>query len=50
MGRIPRGRVLSNGLMIRRGYTFELCLDEIIIYDNFQKFEQKKKAGQTAQP
>jgi len=22
----------------------------IIIYDNFQKFEQKKKAGQTAQP
>ncbi len=35
MGRIPRGRVLSNGLMIRRGYTFELCLDEIIIYGNY---------------
>ena len=50
MGRIPRERVLSNGLMIRRGYTFELCMDEIIIYGNFQKFGQKKKAGHIAQP
>ena len=29
MGRIPRESVLSNGLMIRQGYTFELCMDEI---------------------
>lgn len=50
MGRIPRERVLSNGLMIRRGYTFELCMDEIIIYGNFQKFGQKKKAGHIVQP
>lgn len=35
MGRIPRERVLSNGLMIRRGYTFELCMDEITIYGNY---------------
>ena len=34
-GRIPRERVLSNGLMIRRGYTSEHYVGAIIIYGNY---------------
>ena len=34
MGRIPRESVLSNGLMIKRGYTSEHYIGEFIIYGN----------------
>ena len=50
MGRVSIERVLSNGLMIRRGYTFELCLDEIIIYDNFQNSGKRKRPDKLPSP
>ena len=35
MGRVSIERVLSNGLMIRLGYTSEHYVGEIIIYGNY---------------
>ncbi len=35
MGRVSIERVLSNGLMIRWGYTSEHYVGEIIIYGNY---------------
>ena len=45
-----QGKMCFLTLPIRRGYTFELCLDEIIIYDNFQNLGKRKRPDKLSSP